>query len=78
MVRHFPETPPYGGQFPDIVPHLTVAHATDQSRLEEIEAEFLQKANGRWPIHAMIREVTLIEKREGQWRTQMLFPLARA
>ena len=76
VVYHFPETPPYGGQFPDVVPHLTVAHATDQSLLEEIEAEFLQKAKSRWPIHAMIREVTLIEKRDGQWRTQMVFPLA--
>jgi 2'-5' RNA ligase len=75
VVNHFPETPPYGGQFPDIVPHLTVAHATDQSQLEAIEADFLQAAKTRWPIDATIREVTLIEKRDGQWRTHRIFPL---
>jgi len=34
---------------------------------------------GTWqlPIHATIREVTLIEKMDGHWRTQMLFPHGR-
>ena len=78
VVNHFPEMPPYGGQFPDIVPHLTVAHAADQSQLEAIEADFLLAAKSRWPIHATIREVTLIEKRDGRWRTQRIFPLGGA
>lgn len=75
VVEYFPDAPPYGGQFSEIVPHLTVAHAADQTRLEAIEAEFLEAAMGKLPIDATIREVTLIEKRDGRWRTQVRFPL---
>jgi 2'-5' RNA ligase len=75
VVSRFPEAPPYGGQFPDIVPHLTVAHAPDQRRLDEIETEFLAAATGKLPIYARLREVTLIQKSDGHWRTWMAFPL---
>ena len=77
IVRLFPQAPPYGGQFPDVVPHLTVAHASDAKRLEDIEAEFLVVAHEQLPIHADVREVVLIEKRDGRWHTRLVFPLGK-
>jgi 2'-5' RNA ligase len=75
VVSVFPDAPPYGGQFSDVVPHLTVAHANDPKQLEIIAAEFVAGANGKLPISVHVRDVTLIEKRRGKWRTQMVFPL---
>ena len=71
----FPEAPPYGGQFADVVPHLTVVHAGDPNQLELIAAEFVAAAAEKLPIIADVRDVMLIEKRTGKWRTQMRFPL---
>src|SRR5438874_2395129 len=36
----YPETPPYGGKWPDIVPHLSVANVTDERELDRIAGEF--------------------------------------
>ncbi len=77
VVSVFPEAPPYAGQFSDVVPHLTVAHARDPVQLETIATELALASSGSLPIHAHIREVTLIEKQRGRWRTQMPFPLSR-
>ena len=37
----FPECPPYGGMFPDTVPHLTVGDRHDPERLREAELDIL-------------------------------------
>lgn len=36
-------TPPYGGAFPDIVPHVTVAAGIHEEQLREIEADILSQ-----------------------------------
>lgn len=77
VVERFPEAPPYGGQFTEIVPHLTLAHAASPARLDEIEAEFLEAASGRLPIHAACREVTMIERQNGRWSARMRFALGQ-
>jgi 2'-5' RNA ligase len=38
----FPETPPYGGRYSTIVPHLTVAQTIDEQQLDRIADEFVQ------------------------------------
>src|SRR5262249_12710926 len=38
--QRFPETPPYGGRFADVVPHLTIAQLDDEERLDRIAAAF--------------------------------------
>jgi 2'-5' RNA ligase len=78
VASQFSELPPYGGQFSDIVPHLTVAHADDPKRLDDIAVQLAKAAKGRLPIHATVREVALIEKRGSKWRTQLHFPLGAA
>jgi 2'-5' RNA ligase len=75
VVARFPETPPYSGQFSDVVPHLTVAHADSPAQLDDIAGQFAAAAKGRLPIHAAVRDVVLIEKRNERWATRTRFPL---
>lgn len=71
----YPETPPYRGKWPDIVPHLSVATITDQQTLDRVAAEFTQASRGVLPIHATATEVTLLEKRAGSWLMRTTFGL---
>ena len=75
IVTQFPETPPYGGEFADVVPHLTVARAGDAKQLAAIAVDFESRAMGRLPILCTIREVCLIENNDGLWRTRRRFAL---
>ncbi|MFJ9760019.1 2'-5' RNA ligase family protein [Streptomyces sp. NPDC101149] len=43
IADRWPEAPPYGGQFAEIVPHLTVADGQDDALLDEIEGELISK-----------------------------------
>src|SRR5262245_51163884 len=61
----YPETPPYGGKWPDIVPHLSVAWVKDEHQLDSIAADFAQSSRERLPIRATATEVALMERRSG-------------
>ena len=39
LAARFPQTPPYGGRFPDSVPHLTLDHATTGASVESLAEE---------------------------------------
>jgi 2'-5' RNA ligase len=41
VARAFPDHPPYGGQFDDVVPHLTVGHTGSLAELQDVEREVL-------------------------------------
>ncbi len=71
----FPETPPYGGAFPDLVPHLTIAHA-DGPQLAVIHEDFDQHARGRLPIQTTVREIVLMDNPGGRWQVRERFALA--
>ena len=71
----FPETPPYRGKWPDIVPHLSVAWVTDEAQLTAIADDFAKATQGKLPIHAIASKVALMEKRSGLWRVRALFSL---
>src|SRR5467141_3017862 len=55
----FPETPPYGGKWPDVVPHLSVARVTDEAQLTALADDFAKAAQGNFPIHAIASKVAL-------------------
>ena len=78
ILARFPETPPYGGRFADVVPHLTVAHGADAARLARIRSEFEAAARTALPIVANIRDVALLEKRGNRWHERRRFALAAA
>lgn len=73
--QRFPETPPYGGQFAEIIPHLTVAQVNDPQRLHDITLEFQQVAENTLPIRVNVTEVTLMDNESGIWQIRTRFPL---
>jgi 2'-5' RNA ligase len=74
----FPQAPPYGGRFADIVPHLTVADVGSSKVLAEIDADFRAAAAGRLPIRVSISTVALFVRHDGRWRRRRVFRLGRA
>jgi 2'-5' RNA ligase superfamily len=74
----YPETPPYAGKWPDIVPHLSVASLADEQRLDRITDEFAQTSRGILPIRATAAEVALMDNRSGRWQVRATLCLGRA
>ncbi|MBT8197936.1 MAG: 2'-5' RNA ligase family protein [Acidimicrobiia bacterium] len=67
---HWPEYPPYEGAFPDLVPHLTVAHgdgATFEWMTPELEAGL--------PIHCVADTVMLFTEGDDAWGSSGRFSL---
>jgi 2'-5' RNA ligase len=75
--ERYPEAPPYGGKWSDIVPHLTVAQLTDERQLDRIADEFTQACQGKLPIYATVVETLLVDNRSGHWLTRAAFSLKR-
>lgn len=68
----FPDSPPYQGQFEQVVPHLTIAHVKP-NELEAMLARVSEAAHPALPIQAHARELCLIDNTEGLWRTRTTF-----
>jgi 2'-5' RNA ligase len=73
----FPETPPYGGEWPGITPHLSLAQLADKAQLSAIEHDFAKASQGKLPIQAIASEVALMDDRAGRWEVRMTFRLGR-
>jgi 2'-5' RNA ligase len=71
----FPEFPPYGGRFDDVVPHLTVAETAEPARLEEIAADFHAVCGHRLPLRLRAEAVVLLDNEQGAWRVRSTFRL---
>lgn len=77
IVRRFPDSPPYGGAFESIVPHLTVAHG-DGALMAEAEADV---SGCSLPIRSVASEALLLEEVEpdgGSWHVRARLPFAAA
>ncbi|MET8824659.1 2'-5' RNA ligase family protein [Streptomyces sp. NPDC004610] len=73
IVARWPETPPYGGKFAGIVPHLTVADGHEDHVLDEIEAGL----SGELPVASRIGSVDLVAYDGTAWRRRRTFALGR-
>lgn len=71
VAARWPEAPPYGGQFEDVVPHLTVAHGQELSVLDQIEADLAP----RLPVSAYISAIQLVAFTGDLWREEHQFEL---
>jgi 2'-5' RNA ligase len=71
IVERWPENPPFGGQFDDVVPHLTIAQAQDEAVVEKAEADLLTGL----PIVAQVSSVDLLVHDGTRWRQRASFPL---
>lgn len=74
IAERWPEAPPYGGQFAEVIPHLTVAHGQSPRVFDEVEAELA----GRLPVTATISSVGLFVSDGRSWRRHADFPLVGA
>ncbi|WP_445043648.1 2'-5' RNA ligase family protein [Streptomyces sp. SAS_272] len=74
IVERWPENPPFGGQFDDVVPHLTIAQCQDEAVLEKAEADLLTGL----PVVAQVSSVDLLVHDGTQWRQRASFPLGEA
>ncbi|MFB7447555.1 2'-5' RNA ligase family protein [Streptomyces sp. NPDC056194] len=67
----WPEAPPYGGRFAEVVPHLTIAQGQEDAVLEEIEADLA----ARLPFTAHVSSVELIVHDGTKWQERASFAL---
>ena len=72
LARAFPDTPPYGGRYDDVVPHLTVAQSDDDALLAAIELDL----RARLPIETRVAAATLMHLVDGRWREHTSVSLA--
>ncbi|WP_217576766.1 2'-5' RNA ligase family protein [Streptomyces sp. GbtcB7] len=71
IADRWPETPPFGGQFDEVVPHLTIAQGQDDAVLEEAEADI----RGRLPVNGRVLSVDLIVHDGTRWQQRASFAL---
>lgn len=76
VLGEFPEHPPYGGEFAEVVPHLTVADVSKPDRLLAAEHE----VRSSLPVTAEVNAVHLIAgaPSPNSWRTLAVLPLGGA
>ncbi len=77
VVERYPDYPPFGGAYPEVIPHLTIADVDDAGQLDTIEREFMQQHGAQLPVKATSTEVLLIENTSGRWEVQRAFELLR-
>ncbi|MFE0642345.1 2'-5' RNA ligase family protein [Streptomyces sp. NPDC058877] len=71
IAERWPEAPPYGGRFTEIVPHLTIAEGHQDAVLEQIESELLD----RLPLTTRVSSVDLMAYDGTQWRERASYAL---
>jgi 2'-5' RNA ligase len=74
LVAAFPDFPPYGGRFSDVVPHLTVAQGTE-TQLTSAASELAAKLASHGSPRSTCRTLDLIENASGRWRLMHQIPL---
>jgi 2'-5' RNA ligase len=71
VVEQFPDYPPYGGEFDEVIPHLTITESAD-APYDEIATE----ARATLPFsHRVTRLEVLVEGGEGRWHGHWRIPL---
>jgi len=71
----FPDSPPYGGAFAEVIPHLTVAQVEDVDILDRVTARFTQEARDKLPLASKVEEVQLWDNVTGGWQLRDKFDL---
>ncbi|MCJ1681519.1 2'-5' RNA ligase family protein [Streptomyces sp. APSN-46.1] len=71
IADRWPEAPPYGGRFAEIVPHLTIAQGQEDAVLEEIEADL----TGSLPFTSHVSSVELMVHDGTKWQERASFAL---
>ena len=75
VADRFPETPPYRGEFSEIIPHLTLAHFQGDEQLACLTSEIKAAMQSRPNIQATATNVTLLDNAQGRWQVRAVFRL---
>jgi 2'-5' RNA ligase len=75
--KKFPDSPPYGGVYNEIVPHLTVAVIEDNNQFNCVCEEFETYSKGRLPIDVTANQVWLMTLRQGEWGKRAGFEFSK-
>lgn len=75
VVGFFPDSPPYGGRFSSVIPHLTVAHSDDARVLHDVLVEFTPHARRHLPIACTATQVLLLDNVGGHWEVRQRYDL---
>lgn len=70
IAERWPETPPYGGMFDEVIPHLTVAHSANVDVLDDVAAAVLR----RLPLRTRLAEARLCVFDGERWRARARLP----
>ncbi|WP_327255242.1 2'-5' RNA ligase family protein [Streptomyces sp. NBC_01244] len=71
VTERWPQVRPYGGRYPDPVPHLTVAQRAREADLDAAEADL----RGRLPLTTRVRAVDLVAFDGTAWHERARFTL---
>ena len=71
IAARWPDHPPYGGEFDEVIHHLTVADGAPAAVLERLERE---AATGL-PVEERVDEVSLAVRTSGTWRLRRRYSL---
>jgi 2'-5' RNA ligase len=64
----FPETPPYRGEFREVIPHLTITTADSDLELDQIEKEAGARLEGHLPLSVEAQQVIVAQENlNGIW-----------
>ncbi len=73
----FPDLPPYRGEVLDPIPHLTLAKASTEAALDQLQQELSFMLGPHLPLSIDVRFVVVMEEdAEGSWRSAAELPLA--
>jgi len=70
LLERWPGRPPYGGRFPDPMPHLTVTETASDSEIDRIDV----RLRLRLPIEAVADHAVLLAFDGQRWRTDRQLP----
>ncbi|MFB6557877.1 2'-5' RNA ligase family protein [Streptomyces sp. NPDC056400] len=71
IADRWPEAPPYGGRFAEVIPHLTLAQGQEDTLLEEIETDLAD----RLPFTSHVSSVELMVHDGTKWQERASFAL---
>jgi hypothetical protein len=75
LYARFPDWPPYGGEFPEPIPHAAVGKMPDGVPQEDVAAAVRAAAKPLLPVAFELREAALLAEREpDRWHEVRRFP----
>jgi 2'-5' RNA ligase len=74
VVAHWPDYPPYGGQFTVVVPHLTVSDGRDPESVQHV----VDDLEPQLPLTTSVRELTLMCCTSNRWSLDSSYPFGGA